>query len=275
MISRNVPLADQVKREIISRFDSEEFIGGERRLPSEEELSKLFGVSRSTIRSALTSLEESGIVSRRHGVGTYLNDLGIPPSSVWGWLDEASTFEDLIRSSNHTAETRIFESELRTAGSSSAPLRAEPIAPVLWLAKVFYSDTTPVIFSETSIPLELAEPEKRTLEALQEHSAKSVYRILEECFGRSVHHQTSEIRAVLADETIARTLNYAVGLPLLSLEEVGYSPEQDPLYHAIHCFRADQVSFRLIRRPVLSIASNGTEKNDPDSEGLDYEFSIR
>jgi len=258
MISRNVPLADKVKREIVSRIDSEDFVGGERRLPSEEELSKLFGVSRSTIRSALTSLEESGIVTRRHGVGTYFNDLGIPPSSVWGWLDEASTFEDLIQSSSHTADTLLCDSEFREAKYSAAPLRIEPDAPVLWLAKVFISDSTPVIYSETIIPLELAEPEKRELETLRKHWAEPVYHILEECFGRRVHHQTSEIRAVFADETTAHNLEYEVGHPLLSLEEVGYSDEQKPLYHAIHRFRADLVSFRLVRRPVLSIASNGT-----------------
>jgi len=44
---------------------------------------------------------------------------------------------------------------------------------------------------------------------------------------------------------------------LLSLEEVGYSAEQKPVYHATHRFRADLVSFRLVRRPVLSIANNG------------------
>lgn len=257
MISRNVPLADKVKREIVSRIEFEGFVGGEGRLPSEEELSRLFGVSRSTIRSALTSLAESGIVTRRHGVGTYLNDLGISPSSVWGWLDEAPTFEDLIRSSSHTAKTLLCESEFREAESLAAPLRTEPNAPVLWLSKVFYSDTSPVIYSETSIPLELAEPEKPELEALREHLAKSVYHILAECFARKVHHQTSEIRAVLAEETTARALDYEVGHPLLSLEEVGYSEEQKPVYHATHRFRADLVSFRLVRRPVLSIANNG------------------
>lgn len=257
MISRNVPLADKVKREIVSRIESEGFVGGERRLPSEEELSRLFGVSRSTIRSALTSLEESGIVTRRHGVGTYFNDLGIPPSSVWGWLDEAPTFEDLIRSSSHTAKTLLCKAEFREADSSAAPLRTEPNASVLWLEKVFYSDNFPIIYSETGIPLELAEPEKRELEVMREYFAKPVYEILAECFGSRVHHQTSEIRAILAEQTTARNLEYEVGHPLLSLEEVGYSAEQKPLYHAIHHFRADLVSFRLVRRPVLSIASNG------------------
>jgi DNA-binding GntR family transcriptional regulator len=151
----------------------------------------------------------------------------------------------------------LCESEFREAESSAAPLRTEPNAPVLWLAKIFYSDSTPVIYSETSIPLELGELEKRELEALREQCAKPVYHILAESFGWKVHHQTSEIRAVLAEELTAHSLDYEVGYPLLSLEEVGYSAEQKPLYHAIHRFRADQVSFRLVRRPVLNIAGNG------------------
>ena len=53
------------------------------RLPSEPELARLQLVSRSSMRAAITLLEEEGFVSRRHGSGTYVthrpaltNDLG-------------------------------------------------------------------------------------------------------------------------------------------------------------------------------------------------------
>jgi len=53
------------------------------RLPSEPELAQQLGVSRSSLRAAITLLEEEGFLSRRHGSGTYVthrpvlrNDLG-------------------------------------------------------------------------------------------------------------------------------------------------------------------------------------------------------
>jgi len=253
VISRNIPLADKVKREIVSRMGSGNLVNEQGRLPSEEMLSREFGVSRSTIRSALAALEESGLVTRRHGVGTYLNDLGITPSSVWGWLDEAGTFEDLIRNSSHTARTELLEADFRAAGPAASPLLIEPDEPVLWSAKLFYSDNTPVLYSEASIPLALLEPERQDLALLRALSARSVYHVLDTYFNAHVHHQVSDIRAGAAGAAHVRHLDYQPQHPLLILEEVGYDAAQRPLYHGAHYFRADLVSFRVVRRPVLTI----------------------
>ncbi|MBQ2802917.1 MAG: GntR family transcriptional regulator, partial [Lachnospiraceae bacterium] len=43
------------------------------KLPSENELSEQFGISRQTVRRALSVLEEEGVVCRIKGSGTYLN----------------------------------------------------------------------------------------------------------------------------------------------------------------------------------------------------------
>src|SRR5436190_12969995 len=42
------------------------------RLPSEPELAKTLGVSRSSLRAAIALLEEDGLVQRLHGSGTYV-----------------------------------------------------------------------------------------------------------------------------------------------------------------------------------------------------------
>lgn len=43
------------------------------RLPSEFELSKMLGVSRTALREALRILEEENVIIRRHGVGHFVN----------------------------------------------------------------------------------------------------------------------------------------------------------------------------------------------------------
>ena len=43
------------------------------RLPSEAELCKRFGVSRTTMRSALKELDVLGLVRTQHGVGTFVH----------------------------------------------------------------------------------------------------------------------------------------------------------------------------------------------------------
>ena len=44
------------------------------KLPSEEELAGLLGVSRPTLRVAIGYLESQGLLIRRHGVGTFISN---------------------------------------------------------------------------------------------------------------------------------------------------------------------------------------------------------
>ena len=44
------------------------------KLYSENELSSMFGLSRQTVRHAISVLEKAGVVTRRQGSGTYIGD---------------------------------------------------------------------------------------------------------------------------------------------------------------------------------------------------------
>lgn len=254
MIPRNVPLADQVKTELLSLIRSGDLSEHAGRLPSETELSRQFGVSRATIRAALSALEQAGVLTRLHGVGTFINDLGLPASTVWGWFDQAPAFADLIRNSGHKPGCQLLASETVEAGHLAAPLRIDPAEPVLLTYKRFLSDEEPVIYSITSVPIDLIPPDHRETALMPEACVESIYDFLQAQCNVRVNHQTSEIQVTLADEDVSSLLACAVGLPLFRVEEVGYSPLQEPLFHATHFFRGDLVRFRLIRRPVLGIA---------------------
>ena len=60
-------VADDLRRSIEKRT-----LGANGRLPSEPELARRMGVSRATIRHAVTELEEAGFVRRRQGRGTFV-----------------------------------------------------------------------------------------------------------------------------------------------------------------------------------------------------------
>ena len=75
-------LRHSLASELRARIRSGEWRPGER-IPSEPELARRRTVSRSSMRAAITVLEEEGYVNRKHGSGTYVthrpalrNDLG-------------------------------------------------------------------------------------------------------------------------------------------------------------------------------------------------------
>ena len=64
-------LADRLRDELLEEMTSSQLPPGTK-LPTEGELVKRFGVSRATVREAVTSLVEAGYVTRRHGSGSYV-----------------------------------------------------------------------------------------------------------------------------------------------------------------------------------------------------------
>ncbi len=60
-------IADELRQRVIAG----EFSAGDR-LPSEPELARSLGVSRSSLRAAIALLEEDGMLRRLHGSGTYI-----------------------------------------------------------------------------------------------------------------------------------------------------------------------------------------------------------
>jgi multiple sugar transport system substrate-binding protein len=74
-----IPLYYQLKELIKKKIESGEFKPGDR-LPTEQELCEMFGISRTPVRQALTELTHEGILYRRPALGTFISDFSLSPS---------------------------------------------------------------------------------------------------------------------------------------------------------------------------------------------------
>lgn len=63
----------QIEQRILALIREGKLVTGER-LPSERELSEMFGVSRASIREAMRSLEHLGVIDVRQGGGTFVRE---------------------------------------------------------------------------------------------------------------------------------------------------------------------------------------------------------
>jgi DNA-binding GntR family transcriptional regulator len=107
-------LRHDLARELRSRILAGEWRPGDR-IPSEPELARRRTVSRSSMRAAITMLEEDGVVSRRHGSGTYVTHRPALPHDLGRNFGVSS----LIRSTGMTPGT-VEE----TSGAVPAPRRS-------------------------------------------------------------------------------------------------------------------------------------------------------
>ena len=253
MVRRTASLAQQVAHEILSEIESGTMAREGGLLPSEADLSQRFGVSRATVREALSRLDLAGVVIRRQGVGTYVNSRRDGSASVRGWFDDATALMDFVRTSDSGARANVIECHIRPANEVARWLEVSPSASVVAIEKLFFSEDHPVIHCVNIVPLGLVEPNTVANACERFEAVESTYEFLEQFCHRRVHHQQSEIRAVPADEKMARLLGCATGTALLRVEEAGYSSELQPVFYGLNHFRGDLVTFRQVRHPALSI----------------------
>jgi GntR family transcriptional repressor for pyruvate dehydrogenase complex len=94
-------LTSQLIRALRERIDSGELKPGDK-LPSEQELVERFGVSRTVVREAISSLRAAGFVATQQGVGAF-----VLQRSAWPAPPASETNPDLLREVVNVLELRI------------------------------------------------------------------------------------------------------------------------------------------------------------------------
>lgn len=255
MVRRNVPLVEQVILELLAEIDRGDYAHANGMLPSEAELARHFAVSRATVRDAFSKLETAGVIIRRQGIGTFVNQfLSKHPASLQDWFEEAHGFVDALRNLGRDPEVLVLGAYQQPAGEIARHLQLAVDAPVIVVEKVIMSAGAPVIHSLNFIPLALLPLESQANGAELARACDSTFSFLEEYGHCRVHHQQSEIRAALIGERLASLLACRATDPCLQVEEVAYSVDLTPLFYGLNHFRGDTVSFRQIRRPTINLA---------------------
>jgi GntR family transcriptional regulator len=249
--SRRVPQSQEIEAALHARLET--IASPDGRLPAETDLAAEFGVSRVTVREALSSLERKGLIIRKHGVGTFLNHTG---RSIQTRMDESVEFGELIRSAGYEPELGLLECRVSTATRDLA-MRMQIAAgdPILTIRKVFKASGRPVIYCLNAIPLSLAPTTDWDVLLPQIQPEHSIYTILERWFSRRISFQISNVSACLAGAEIGSLLNLAPGAALLRLEDVGFDDRQHALIYADLYFLPGVIQFQLVRKPIYSVES--------------------
>ena len=112
--SRKQPLYDQLVDLLREKIENDMEPGD--LLPSERELSERYGLSRTTVRLALKELETLGLISRKHGKGTFVSDSSREATNLMG----AYSFTEQMRSSRLWRPPRASRSTSACASATAS-----------------------------------------------------------------------------------------------------------------------------------------------------------
>jgi len=243
----NSTLAQRVAEQIRSLV-MEGILSPESQLPNEPDLSAYLSVSRSTVRSALTILEQGGFIQRRWGVGTFIAKN--PPT--YNNLSINSGVTQLIRSSGAEPGNAEFFITVRPASEHIANrLSLEPGAPVVVLERVRLANDHRVVFCLDTLPKTLFRDQdgEIPLSEVEQYVRKkqSMYGFIRERLGKEIHHGVAWIRPLSAEAYLAEKLLIPRGSSVLHLEQVDFGDDEEPLALADEYYVADAFTFYIYR----------------------------
>jgi len=204
-------------------------------LPSEDALAVKYEVSRITVRQALSSLEQDGLVIRQRGKGTFVSEntitLELPRFS--------GSIEDLILMGKRT-ETKVIESSwIDPPDIIRERLRIKD-GQVLRIEKIRHIEGDPFSHVFNYLPPELGSNLPMDLV-----KSKPMLMILEDELGVRANEAEQTVEATIADAADAFLLDIRVGDPLLKAERTVYDVKGNPVEYVSVVYRADKYAFTM------------------------------
>lgn len=231
-------LSDRALTALVGAIRRGEFPGG--RIPAEPELARQFGVSRATVRSALTSLEQLGLVRRSPGLGTWLRpQVTADVLALHGLVPWAVVLSGSYQVTSTSA--------LRTASPADterlALITGERPGLAHRIERALTADGRPAVLIEEVIPDDvLLRPLDR------EDLADSVMSLSGQHFRVPIDHAVAQLVPVNADERCARVFGMAPGTAHLVLEETFHSDADEPLATAVVSLNPEYIKLDVFRR---------------------------
>lgn len=229
-------------RELAAKLEQSVFSGrwpAGARIPSERDLAAQHGVSRQTVREALDELERAGLLTRRHGSGTYV----MPRRLEQSLLSHFSIVESL-RSTGATVGTEVLEqATVKALPAIARELGLRSGTRVLELERLRTVDGEPFMLEHTWLPL-------RRLPGIENADLRDegLYALLRRRFGIVLVRAVESLEPVLLRAEEAKHLQDEPGRPALMLLRTTYDTDDQPVETARAILRADRCRTLVERR---------------------------
>jgi GntR family transcriptional regulator len=231
----HLPLHAQVEESLV-RSMADGALPPSTRLPSEDSLVERYGVSRTTIRTAIQSLIARGLVEIRRGRGTFVTQPVVTQE-----LTQLTGFIEDLQTLGRGPSAQVLDRRIVAASETVArQLSLQRGTAVARIQRLRLADGVPLSFDETYLPQDLEHQSSTPL-------MEAEYRVA----------------AVASHGTVARALGIIPGSPIFLIERTTHSDNHRPVDYERLYYRGDHIRIvtRLTRAsfrssPVRAPATN-------------------
>ncbi|MEU0948541.1 GntR family transcriptional regulator [Streptomyces canus] len=227
------PLWAQAKAALLARIKSGEVKPGSR-LPPERELCRMLDISRVTLRKALTSLVDEGMLRSAHGRGWYVTH-----AERADWPNTLESFSETARRMGLVATSHVLRSGVEACTFDEAEwFHIAPGTGVFRLHRVRMLDQVPIAVDQSLFPVDVAAGFDDI-----DFTTASLYDVMTSRGHRLAQAETT-IEARAADADLAAHLAIAAGTPVLEMRQMVRDSAQRPLLSSSIRYAGDRYRLR-------------------------------
>jgi GntR family transcriptional regulator len=243
-LGREAPLYEQATTALLDYIEDNGYHPGDR-LPGEYALAEEIGISRNTLREAMSELRNRGLVDRRQGAGTFVTS---SPGVLRPGLEALSGLPNIAgRPDMNLRRSSWSVDEYTGQGDVRHILRLDPDEQVLVVRMAAAADGVNSATFESWIAVKHIDTS-----GLAKYKGGSLLDYLATETPVRLTNTWSEVSAVDADRPLAEWLGVQVGAPLLRLAETFYTRSGEPIVFSLNHFRTEKVAFHIIRKVELA-----------------------
>lgn len=229
-----IPLYYQLKEEILNNIKSGVYEQGSM-VPKEQDLCDGLGISRTTVRQAISELVHEGWLYRVKSKGTFVSK----PKLSQDFIKKLEPFNEQIRRMNMVPSTRIMELRVIPASKRVAEkLKVSEGTQVIYMYRVRYADGEALVTIKTYLPYE-----KCSFVMQHDMEKESLYDILSQSEATRVCTAHRVIEAVEAEAEDGFYMDIELGKPIHLFSTEGYNSFGEPIEFSIARYRGDRNSF--------------------------------
>lgn len=219
----SIPAHTRIRSDLLADIESGA-LQASARLPGESELAVKYGVTRMTVRQAMTSLVNDGLVVRRRGVGTFVARDAAQRRN----MSRLTGFTEDMQSEGRSVRTRVLTQQIEpVTGAEAAALGVRDGGFVTFVERVRSIDDGPVILQRSWVPIKCC-PNLWHDELVE----GSLYATLRTRYAIELRRADQRFAAVSATRELANLLEVPLRTPLLRVERLTFDPANEPVEFA-------------------------------------------
>lgn len=227
-----IPVYYQLKSIILDKIKTGDY-PEDGLIPSERELSDTLGISRMTVRQALSQLVAEGVLYREKGKGTFVAKPKLEQRNIMSFSETVSK-----RGMVPTTKVLHFSREEATE-ELAAILGIKEKESVYNIKRLRLADNIPVAIEEDFIP------EKFCPHIDKFDLTGSLYRILKDNYSHNMHFGDNVVEAAKPSKIEKELLNLPSGTPVLNVTSVMVTDSGLKLFYEKSVYRSDEYKYSI------------------------------